>query len=205
MTDASRPAEPDLESGGAPAGEPSGIPPELARLRHSIDNIDAALVYLLAERFKATKQVGVLKAQRGLPPSDPGREVRQVARLRELAQQADLDPVFADDLKVGEFFIAIPIALLVLVFVFGTLAFVLPFVFAAAARSVDACRAIVLGWLVFATSCARWRPRSLSTGAGPRSSPSCPSRRTRSSWRKASGAWGSGPATRTETRWRKGG
>jgi len=76
--------------------EPADIPPELARLRHSIDNIDAALVHLLAERFKATKQVGVLKAQRGLPPSDPGREVRQVARLRALAREADLDPVFAE-------------------------------------------------------------------------------------------------------------
>ena len=75
---------------------PTPIPADLARLRHSIDNIDAALVYLLAERFKATQQVGVLKASAGLPPSDPGREAEQVARLRELARQADLDPVFAE-------------------------------------------------------------------------------------------------------------
>ncbi|GAA3812764.1 chorismate mutase [Cellulomonas soli] len=72
------------------------IPAELRRLRGSIDNIDAALVYLLAERFKATQQVGVLKASRGLPPSDPGREEEQVARLRSLAHEADLDPVFAE-------------------------------------------------------------------------------------------------------------
>ncbi|WP_454051659.1 chorismate mutase [Cellulomonas sp. Marseille-Q8402] len=71
-------------------------PPELARLRGSIDNIDAALVHLLAERFKATQQVGVLKARLGLPASDPGREARQVARLRSLAHDADLDPVFAE-------------------------------------------------------------------------------------------------------------
>ncbi|GIG35802.1 chorismate mutase [Cellulomonas pakistanensis] len=75
---------------------PAGLPPELARLRGSIDNIDAALVHLLAERFKATQQVGVLKARLGLPASDPGREARQVARLRDLAHQADLDPVFAE-------------------------------------------------------------------------------------------------------------
>ncbi|QGQ19738.1 MULTISPECIES: chorismate mutase [Cellulomonas] len=75
---------------------PGPVPPELARLRSSIDNIDAALVHLLAERFKATQQVGVLKARLDLPPSDPGREVAQVARLRALAQEADLDPVFAE-------------------------------------------------------------------------------------------------------------
>ncbi|WP_183297904.1 chorismate mutase [Cellulomonas cellasea] len=72
------------------------LPADLVRLRGSIDNIDAALVYLLAERFKATQQVGVLKASRGLPPSDPAREARQVARLRTLAHEAELDPVFAE-------------------------------------------------------------------------------------------------------------
>jgi chorismate mutase len=71
-------------------------PPELARLRGSIDNIDAALIHLLAERFKATQQVGVLKARLGLPASDPGREAQQVGRLRSLAHDADLDPVFAE-------------------------------------------------------------------------------------------------------------
>jgi chorismate mutase len=74
----------------------TALPADLVRLRHSIDNIDAALIHLLAERFKATQQVGVLKARHGLPASDPGREARQVARLRDLAHQADLDPVFAE-------------------------------------------------------------------------------------------------------------
>ena len=72
------------------------VPAELARLRASIDNIDAALVHLLAERFKHTQQVGVLKARAGLPPADPGREAEQVARLRALADQSGLDPEFAE-------------------------------------------------------------------------------------------------------------
>ena len=70
--------------------------PELARIRKSIDNIDAALVHLLAERFKATKEVGVLKATTGLPPSDPKREEQQIQRLRALAEKSGLDPVFAE-------------------------------------------------------------------------------------------------------------
>lgn len=71
-------------------------PPELLRLRQSIDNIDAALIHLLAERFRCTQQVGVLKAELGLPPADKAREERQVGRLRSLAETAGLDPVFAE-------------------------------------------------------------------------------------------------------------
>jgi len=71
-------------------------PPELLEIRHSIDNIDAAIVHLLAERFKQTRRVGQLKARRGLPPADPTREAQQIARLRSLAVTADLDPEFAE-------------------------------------------------------------------------------------------------------------
>jgi chorismate mutase len=69
---------------------------ELQRLRDSIDNIDAALIHLLAERFKSTQAVGRLKAAHGLPPADPAREAAQIARLRSLAQSAKLDPDFAE-------------------------------------------------------------------------------------------------------------
>jgi chorismate mutase len=71
---------------------------ELDRLRASIDNLDAALVHLLAERFKCTQAVGVLKAENGLPPADPEREAEQIARLRRLALEARLDPEFAEKL-----------------------------------------------------------------------------------------------------------
>ncbi len=76
--------------------DPDELPERLTELRGSIDNLDAAIVHLLAERFKCTQQVGVLKAQHGLPPSDPAREAAQIDRLRRLAKEAELDPVFAE-------------------------------------------------------------------------------------------------------------
>lgn len=69
---------------------------ELLQIRGSIDNFDATLVYLLAERFKCTQRVGWLKARHHLPPSDPGREAAQIKRLHALAADANLDPVFAE-------------------------------------------------------------------------------------------------------------
>ena len=75
---------------------PVELPAELLALRGSIDNIDAAIVHMLAERFRCTQRVGALKAAHRLPPADPGREARQVARLRALAATAQLDPEFAE-------------------------------------------------------------------------------------------------------------
>lgn len=69
---------------------------QLDGYRSSIDNIDAALIHLLAERFKITQAVGRYKAAAGLPAADPDREARQIARLRSLAEEAGLDPVFSE-------------------------------------------------------------------------------------------------------------
>ncbi len=69
---------------------------QLQAYRRGIDNLDSALVHLLAERFKYTQQVGELKARHGLPPADPAREAEQIARLRALAREAGLDPAFAE-------------------------------------------------------------------------------------------------------------
>ena len=64
--------------------------------RQSIDNIDAAMIHILAERFRITQAVGAYKAKQGLPPSDRAREDRQISRLRKLAEDARLDPEFSE-------------------------------------------------------------------------------------------------------------
>ncbi|MEZ5932494.1 MAG: chorismate mutase [Alphaproteobacteria bacterium] len=68
----------------------------LDEFRKSIDNLDATLIYVLAERFRLTKRVGEYKRDQGLPSSDRGREDRQIARLKALALDAELDPEFAE-------------------------------------------------------------------------------------------------------------
>ncbi|GAB3263476.1 chorismate mutase [Arthrobacter pigmenti] len=94
MTDASGAYDPAASS---LAGEVDpAVMEELLSVRGSIDNIDATLVYLLAERFKATQRVGVLKATHQLPPADPDREAAQITRLKALAEEAQLDPAFAE-------------------------------------------------------------------------------------------------------------
>jgi len=92
---------PDAESYDPSASSLAGqvdpsVMAELLSIRSSIDNIDATLVFLLAERFKATQKVGFLKAAHRLPAGDPGRETAQIARLRRLAEEAHLDPAFAE-------------------------------------------------------------------------------------------------------------
>lgn len=82
-----------------PVGPAPSVPPEILRLRESIDNIDAALMHLLAERFKFTRRVGELKAQGGLPPADPTRDAQQIARLTSIAELSGLDPAFAEQFR----------------------------------------------------------------------------------------------------------
>ena len=82
-----------------PQASPASGPapdPVLAAFRKSIDNIDAAIIHMLAERFRITQAVGQYKATATLPPADPAREARQIARLRALSEEADLDPEFSE-------------------------------------------------------------------------------------------------------------
>ena len=67
----------------------------LEELRKSIDNIDNAIVAILAERFKITNRVGRFKADNKLPAKDPDREALQHSRIQELSQQYGLDPELA--------------------------------------------------------------------------------------------------------------
>lgn len=80
----------------SPTTQTAAGDPVLAAYRKSIDNIDAAIIHMLAERFRITQAVGEYKAKVTLPPADPDREARQIARLRKLSEEADLDPEFSE-------------------------------------------------------------------------------------------------------------
>ncbi len=85
-----------MDQTSSPDEKTSAALEELNSIRGSIVNIDAAVIHMLAERFKCTKRVGVLKAEKDIPPSDTDREQRQIERLRKLALDADLDAEFAE-------------------------------------------------------------------------------------------------------------
>ena len=84
-------------NGAATVGTGDPAPSQLRDLRDSIDNIDAAIVHMLAERFRCTDKVGELKARHGLLPADPEREAEKVARVGQLATLTKLDPDFAEE------------------------------------------------------------------------------------------------------------
>jgi chorismate mutase len=59
-------------------------------LRNEIDQIDEAIISLVARRFVATNAVGKLKAENGLGPVDALREQAQMARYSQLAAEYGL-------------------------------------------------------------------------------------------------------------------
>lgn len=63
--------------------------------RVSLDNIDNAIIFLLAERFHITKKVGEYKKIHNLPAQDLARETSQFKRIKKLAKQAGLNGMFA--------------------------------------------------------------------------------------------------------------
>lgn len=64
---------------------------ELLDIRKSIDNLDNALVAILAERFRLTERVGFIKLSADLPAQDVERERAQQLHYSELASAYGLD------------------------------------------------------------------------------------------------------------------
>jgi chorismate mutase len=71
---------------------------ELLTLRTKVDEIDAALMDLLAERFKVTEQVGILKVRRDIPLIDTSREDAQTKRIRNIAKSKGVNPDLAENI-----------------------------------------------------------------------------------------------------------
>lgn len=62
----------------------------LQQLRSSIEDVDAAIIALIAERMALACAIGQIKAEEGLPVTDPAREAAVVANAARLARDAGL-------------------------------------------------------------------------------------------------------------------
>ena len=63
---------------------------ELAALRARIEQVDASIVALVAERQQLAHSVGMHKRSHGLPVIDPAREAAVITRAGILARDAGL-------------------------------------------------------------------------------------------------------------------
>jgi chorismate mutase/prephenate dehydrogenase len=69
----------------------------LNELRQEIEQIDLALIDLLARRLNCAAEIGPLKEALGLPVMDPAREAEVVRRAAALARDRGIDPELARD------------------------------------------------------------------------------------------------------------
>jgi chorismate mutase len=66
--------------------------PDLATIRHAIDDVDQRLVALLGERARLVDQVVHYKRANHMGVVDRGREDEMLARIAGLAKEEGLDP-----------------------------------------------------------------------------------------------------------------
>ncbi|VTM87816.1 T-protein [Raoultella ornithinolytica] len=70
---------------------------ELTALRDQIDEVDKALLGLLARRLELVAEVGEVKSQYGLPIYVPEREAAMLASRREEASALGVPPDLIED------------------------------------------------------------------------------------------------------------
>jgi uncharacterized membrane protein YdfJ with MMPL/SSD domain len=118
----------------------SGLPTgKLAGVQPVSDSVVTATIVSSLQAADAKRHTDELREAAGRVPGALETYVTGQAAIEH-----DLDPVFSHDLKIGEFLVAVPVALAILVFVFGTAAFLVPFVIALV--SIPATLAII--WIV---------------------------------------------------------
>jgi RND superfamily putative drug exporter len=124
-----KPLLPQVRAAGKRAANelPTG---QLAAVRAASPNVVTATIVSRLQTADAKLHTDDMRKAAG---SIPGSTTYLTGQA---AIEHDLDPVQNHDLLVGELFIAIPIATLILIYVFGSLAFLLPFMLAAAAIPV---------------------------------------------------------------------
>jgi chorismate mutase/prephenate dehydrogenase len=82
-------------AGGTAAPAHGGV---IAALREQIDDLDRALVELLARRRQVVEEIVRVKEEHDLPTFHPAREENLISARRAQAKQAGLDPDYIEDL-----------------------------------------------------------------------------------------------------------
>lgn len=70
--------------------------PQLQNYRNQIDQIDAKLIELLAERFEVVKKVWEYKKLNNLPPLQPGRWQEVLNSKKKIAWEKWISPEFIE-------------------------------------------------------------------------------------------------------------
>jgi len=65
---------------------------DLGVFRKQLDKIDSAIILLIAERFKITREVGKFKKENKLPPLDKSREDLIYEKLESKAIDFNIEP-----------------------------------------------------------------------------------------------------------------
>jgi chorismate mutase len=71
---------------------------KIKKLRKKVDTVDGKLVYLLAERFKITKEIMLLKKKNGISVKDKTREDYIFKEATNLAKKLKIDMGFIADI-----------------------------------------------------------------------------------------------------------
>lgn len=71
---------------------------KLLELRESINDLDSALIHILAQRFRVIRDIAILKHKEGRPVLDEARQKTHIASLQQSGSERKLNKDFISEL-----------------------------------------------------------------------------------------------------------